>query len=385
MGPIKRQCWRASKQMAQKNIVKHPFGVVRQRSDEKWLLDLELPRQRAFSLPDQWSPASVLRVNEEMLKHVASKAGRLESFALAGQLHKGLDLPPEEAFDLSEGLFFDTVDSWKKPMTMLADNSFSKMLLAAALTAPSDQLKPDEIIAPSGTVYLQEPLSLSPLYEDLVGNLSVDPKYLELVSEVPARAIHWGEMGFGGIGVYLLADGMTAAKFEEAHTSKGESKDNPLSPIEFSRCLTPITFSPMLWGIEEKPHATTGRLIALMRALKAILDSPISSSTRPSPLSVSKKRRGRLKKPLDVSQIRLISLRRPDDADEELNAVTGVKQRAHWVRGHWRRHWYPKAEEHHSIWIEGYAKGNPNLGVISDKRVYLAKGDPEEGDSKDSL
>mgnify|MGYP007022640058 CR=1 FL=1 len=359
--------------------MKHPFGHVKQRDDGKWLLDLELPTQKPLFLPDKWTPATAIKANQEMLRHVASKAGKLEARVLSGQLHANMDLPVEEVIEIGDEVYIDTVDSWKKPMTMLADESFAKMMLAASLSAPMDQLHPEEVIAPSGTLYFEKPILLTPLYEDLKGDPKVDPIYYNLISRVPVRGIHWGEMGFDGIGAYLLADGKDAKEFEENVSPRGDSKDNPLSPVESYRCLSPITFSPMLWDIDDKPHPTTARHIALMRALNAIIRSPLTQSQQPKPLAspITKKKRSRRTKtrPVDVSQIRLISLRKPADADKELGAATGVKQRAYWVRGHWRNHWYPKKQEHRTMWIEGHAKGNPELGVVGSKKVYLAKGD----------
>ncbi|WP_257478347.1 hypothetical protein [Acidipropionibacterium jensenii] len=59
-------------------------------------------------------------------------------------------------------------------------------------------------------------------------------------------------------------------------------------------------------------------------------------------------------------------------AGMRVNAATGSKVRAHWVCGHWRNQWYVSAQEHHMIWIDGFVRGDGDLGIITGPKVYLA-------------
>lgn len=54
------------------------------------------------------------------------------------------------------------------------------------------------------------------------------------------------------------------------------------------------------------------------------------------------------------------------------SAATGREVRAHRVCGHWRNQWYASTQEHHTIWIDGFVRGDGDLGIVTGPKVYLA-------------
>ena len=57
-----------------------------------------------------------------------------------------------------------------------------------------------------------------------------------------------------------------------------------------------------------------------------------------------------------------------------MDAATGRKLRSHWVRGHWRQQWYPSIQDHRTIWIDGFIRGDAELGTVTGRKIYVARG-----------
>lgn len=72
-------------------------------------------------------------------------------------------------------------------------------------------------------------------------------------------------------------------------------------------------------------------------------------------------------------EVRVLSLVNPEHGRYELDAATGRKLRAHWVRGHWRNQWYATAQEHKTIWVDGFVRGDASIGTVGGARVYAAR------------
>lgn len=348
---------------------------ISQRPDGKWAFNLNQPFKKPLHIPKTLTPSFIPRINEEMVRKSAGAAGKFESWVLKTLYSHSLPEKYEKDLQgIDEEIYVGTIDSWKKPMSILADESFVNMILAASISAPETNLIPEELLAPSGTVFFEKPIILKPLFSSL-DESTTDPAYLKLMNELPIRGFHWGEMPFYGIGFFFLADGKIAQQYNEEIAAKG-SKENPFFPKELYHSLATISFNAIPWDFEEELHVIVKKSVALLRALKAISESPITTSRKVQAVENLGKKRNRrqIAKP-KTTEIQLLSLRRPKEANRELKAATGIKQRAHWVRGHWRNQWYPKKEKHEAIWVEGFAKGDPSLGVVPRERVYLAKGD----------
>lgn len=74
--------------------------------------------------------------------------------------------------------------------------------------------------------------------------------------------------------------------------------------------------------------------------------------------------------------IRRVHLRRPEHAQEELDAAraarAGAPVRGHWVRGHWKQQWHASMGEHRAIWISGYPRGDFAAGTVTGRKVLIA-------------
>ena len=360
-----------------KRMKKQLDGVVQNEAGE-WFVKTRIPERRAFHSPTTWSPATAVRANTEMLKQSASVIGWVEAVSLVQMMEKqGEELAKaindQDREDLAEDMYYDIVESWQKPMTILADPDFMQLVLAAAITAPTTELFPEELLSENGTVYFTENIDFSTLFKGLSPDTKAPAYFYNMFKKIPLRGIHWGPSAFDGIGIAFLADGPLI----EAHENSlgyGSTKHNPKSPPERFARLAQISYSNILWKPEDDYHPTVARAVALMRSLKAISETPIAKTQMAKNPPLPKHRKRSKMKPIDVSEIRTISLRKPQVAHNEFEAATGIKQRAHWVRGHWRNQWYPSYEEHRPLWIEGHPKGDPKLGTVDSATVYLAKG-----------
>ena len=123
----------------------------------------------------------------------------------------------------------------------------------------------------------------------------------------------------------------------------------------------------------------TQRVLAgLIRSISSIPKSSLTKTedlvtgTAP-PTKSQKKKSPKKREPRDTFDVRVLSLRNPDHGRYELEAATGIKLRAHWVRGHWRNQWYPSLEDHRTIWIDGFVKGDASLGTVTGPKVYVAR------------
>lgn len=113
-------------------------------------------------------------------------------------------------------------------------------------------------------------------------------------------------------------------------------------------------------------------MFALIRSISAITKSQQTLSSTTKPFATEKKRK-RKEADLVDSEVRVLSLVNPEHGDYELGAATGIKQRRHWVRGHWRNQWYSSDQTNRTIWIDGFIKGSADIGTVTGDKVYVAK------------
>lgn len=77
------------------------------------------------------------------------------------------------------------------------------------------------------------------------------------------------------------------------------------------------------------------------------------------------------------ASVRRLYLQRPEEGPAELDALRAERAgapRAHWVRGHWKKQWYPSIEEHRWLWVHGYARGEGPLPTSQTPGVLIARG-----------
>ena len=114
-----------------------------------------------------------------------------------------------------------------------------------------------------------------------------------------------------------------------------------------------------------------------MRALSALAKQPMTLEDSPkihqSVRGVARRARIRPEK------FRRITLRRPEAAAHELAAANAIAEGStpagHWVRGHWRQQYYATVDEHRTIWIEGFPRGDFTQPPPAGQKLHVAHGD----------
>jgi hypothetical protein len=89
----------------------------------------------------------------------------------------------------------------------------------------------------------------------------------------------------------------------------------------------------------------------------AFLDSPYVSHRPHEPTRAERRRWSREHGQEPMKIVNVVTLRRRGSAPSDGGEVA-VDWTCRWfVRGHWRRQWYPVTKDHHPVWIAPYVKG----------------------------
>lgn len=274
-----------------------------------------------------------------------------------------LEDPAENALAIAE-VFED-----ENTATILAQDDFAEMLKAAALTAPNTELFRDELIAPHGMLFFSRPQDLSSLIKS---------------SRSPVRAISWWTVAtldriVVQIRFYVDGPELWRSLLAEDTPKPGASfnEDDGIVGIEaMYRFLVSVesidtTVDQDTDGLPTTAEFTHG--LGLVRSINAVAKSAHTRDTltdTESPKQSKIRRRKGLKKP---RTIRVLSLVNPEYGRYEMDAATGRKLRSHWVRGHWRQQWYPSIQDHRTIWIDGFIRGDAELGTVTGRKIYVAR------------
>lgn len=236
--------------------------------------------------------------------------------------------------------------SWSSPdfTVTFAEHAFGQMMMAAASAAPDDiVVHGDELLSESGVIFFEQALPLNEvgLWED--GDID------------PIRAVSWTAMGAGQTFFTLWSDG--ASSFVAGDLTVETDRIPYLSDEGF---LTYHLGSPAT-------DPDSGVIVALVKSVMAISRS---EHARRQDVKAVKPRK--LRPEYRDVPIRRVYLSHPEYGEAELAGARGKPHRLHWVRGHWRKQWFPKHEEHRTIWIDGHPRGNKALGTVGGDKVYIA-------------
>lgn len=345
-----------------------------------------VPAIGSFKHKEVWTARDAARMRDLMAQRMASPLGELHLVSLDRELlgRRGRITHDDTlaARQRLAPLRRDIVAGWRDPdsPTILASTDFAQMMLGAAVTTPDAPLHPQEIIAASGVVFFAEKQSFADL--PLMGRAVEDQTASEeqTFAHLGVRALSWFTTaqgptgGLDGLMLELYTDGPDAQYYEEVLFPM--NTDMPLQPLAAYHHLYTLSsgFGHVGGTAEQysRIHPSVRVLMALVRALSAIARSPQTEETADA-VETPVQRRSRIKRhkraPRDV---RVLSLHHAEHGRYELDAATGRKVRAHWVRGHWRNQWYASTQEHHTIWIDGFVRGDGDLGLVTGPKVYLA-------------
>lgn len=300
-----------------------------------------LPHERPlekFHPHARWTPRDVVVIRELMTAFYASPFGLL---SVSESLGRG-GMPEEHLHPFASQLH----ELWASDASMLiaAEDSFVDMLEAAATTAPEGALAVDELLADSGMLIFQS--------ERMIPRLSVE--------DVPIRGIVWKLMD-----THILVEVLVDGHHEQSVPASVEPPVDNYAYLYVMNHLQTEVRNPELAGEQ------VSVLLQFLRSIKAIAKAEVTTSV--DRVILRKGKKGRRAQATRVDTVRVLSLRAPDHGRYELEAATGRKVRQHWVRGHWRRQWYATLNDHRSIWIEGFIKGDAQLGLVGGPKVYLAR------------
>lgn len=324
-----------------------------------------------FPVIENWSPRVASQMMTQMVKYWRSPFGLLAADELCNRIEASAREDPWNPDDSDPAAskaqqIINLLIAPDLPV-ILADAGFADMMVAASKSAPPDLLKQSELIAPSGFLFFEQEQNLTP-----TGFMTY-----------PIRAISWDVInGISESGALLPIIEITM--WSEGHmTDKAWAQSEPqlVAPIELTYALyaTGVFTSPM-----ESSHPDVETVIAqneselhmmnaILRSINAIAQSPLSSSDEIS-VETPKIKKFRIRKGKPAPRdIRVLSLHNREHGRYELDAATGRKLRAHWVRGHWRNQWYAKTNEHQTIWIDGFVKGDAERGTPTGPKVYVAR------------
>lgn len=281
---------------------------------------------------------------------------------------------PEQSVDLLDpgenALAIAKIIEDEQTTTILAQEDFTQMLRAAALTAPNTELHRDELISPNGMLFFAQKQDLS----DLI--FCEDP-LIRAISWWTVETLHGSSIQ---ITFYLDGPSAWRALLDDALPEPGAPftpDDLCVGMEELHRFLAPAEH--IYTTVDQDSGSLPGdekfiRGLGLIRSINAVAKSA-HTREKLTDTESDKQRKVRRRKGLRrPHQVRVLSLVNPDYGRYEMDAATGRKIRSHWVRGHWRQQWYPSTQDHRTIWIDGFIRGDADLGAVTGRKIYVAKG-----------
>lgn len=329
------------------------------------LFFVDQPAMAAFPHKTVWSAHDAARMQELTTKFYKTPAGLVllmkHMLAYQGQDEQERDL--EVARDAGDQLRTHLHHKQSDPdfTIIFAHDDFAEMMHAAALTAKDELISRHDVIAPAGVVYFRTPQDLSYI--------------TKRTGSKPVRGLQWyfhDHRLMGPVIIwFLLIDGPELKKKEDLM--------DVVMPEELYLYTIPygLAITPLVLESGDPPIPPDHYLVlALLRSVTAISRS---EHTRSQTRTFDGTRKGRGRKNGKNKgqgverEVRVLSLRNPEYGRYELDAATGRKLRRHWVRGHWRNHWYATDQANRTIWIDGFIRGNSDLGTVTGPKVHVAR------------
>lgn len=320
-----------------------------------------------FEHKDRWVPRDAATMHRLTTAFFGTDIGRalMVRLAIMRSPQRDIEKDMQDFRDSGMLLAETTAQAQADPdyMVILAEDDFAQMMTAAAISAPRKLITSDELPTPSGTLYFATEQNLDFISKDI----EADQLGLKRI-----RGIQWITMPHETQGAMLLWQFLMDGPVVQEH-----QKDEPvLFPEELYHYSMPYAFT--LSPLEGTPYEKVVPedqfiMAALLRSLTALIASPHTRQrTVESDKKSAKKKSSRRASKQSTADVRVLSLNNPEYGRYELDSATGRGVRQHWVRGHWRKQWYATEKTNKTIWIDGFIKGNPELGTVTGAKVYRA-------------
>jgi len=253
---------------------------------------------------------------------------------------------------------------------VLGGEDFTDMVVAAALEHPRTPLHQDEMVAPNGIVMFRTPVT-EPALGNTIGGV-----------DVPVYGLTW-QHGISSRGPAVTVNTLINANHEAAISDAAFKAARDAGEPVFRNLHTdshPVfrvlnhAFFPYGLAVSEGDHGIMHANIGLLRSVQALLRSPQTVVGEPGngadELPATKKQRRKAASAPKDRRIRVVSLKNSEHGRYQLEAVTGRRLRAHWVRGHWRNQWYASTQQHRVIWVDGFVRGDATLGTVTGRKIH---------------
>lgn len=254
---------------------------------------------------------------------------------------------PGDAGDLPAFLKETLVEAGGESEIFHVSGAMTQLALAAADSLPDFTLTAEDLVAPSGLMYFEEPIA----------------------------AFDGGEKGIGGEVAAGRIDGVlwaTGGGLCALAYLTDTAKEGAGSVRESGSRLKPHAVAFAILGTEERGR--TGeppqRIQEVLKATWLLMRQPLCTESSPAP---DRPARRRMKKAGVAEQpVRVLELRRPRHS-----GPSGESDREYhhqWiVRGHWRQQWFPKREVHRPVWIAPHIKGPEGAPMLGGEKVHTWK------------
>ncbi len=315
------------------------------------------PRRRHPDAEPRWTVDDALREYAKLIRWYDSADGIREAYNTY-RLHYGNGWPPslpdEDArWQVAERTAQVTAAAMRSLDPIWCDPPMVDLLAAAADTYPLEPMRPQHLLAPDGMVIFAKPLPVVWRGDD-------DDEEHRLA------AISWGAS-------LSSNDGRPFTSITAWHRYSGLRREGDGLSVRYvglrpqSHSMGAPWIEPTDVGGPASPHR-------LLQAFSALVRTPLIRDKH-GPVSKAARRDGE-RAGLRDAAARRVYLRRPEYAEEELEAARAARDarpaRGHWVRGHWKQQWYPSVEEHRPLWVSGYPRGDFTGGEVPGAKILIA-------------
>lgn len=305
-----------------------------------------------------WSVDDALRQYTTLLDWLRTGDGTRSAYLAYHQVYLG-DWPPQWGTEsarwrLAEASARDSAEAFAENPPIWCDPPMVDLVAAAADTYPPEPFLEHHLPAPNGIVFFARPLP------------AVWPDQNDEIARRRISAISWTS------GMSTSDEPALSIAGWERHTGLDRYR-NPDLAIHY-RGLRLASFVMGLYGAPPADQGGPAGPNRILQTFAALCRTPLVRDETTPGSKAARQAAQRAGRPDPT--IRRVQLRRPEDAEVELEAAraarAGTPPRGHWVRGHWKQQWYASLGEHRSIWISGYPRGDFATGVVPGQKILVA-------------